>query len=83
MADLSQRLDEMEAAIRKPSFRQSSGRANEVNYWIFDYNTDPVIRILPQDFFMHCFIMIILIVIVLSLISYLIYRKQRKEIMQY
>lgn len=37
MADLSQRLDEMEAAIRKPSFRQSSGRANEVNYWIFDY----------------------------------------------
>lgn len=50
------------------------------NYWIFDYNTDPVIRILPQDFFMHCFIMIILIVIVLSLISYLIYRKQRKEI---
>lgn len=37
MADLSQRLDEMETAIRKPSFRQSSGRANEVNYWIFDY----------------------------------------------
>ena len=37
MADLSQRLDEMEIAIRKPSFRQSSGRANEVNYWIFDY----------------------------------------------
>ena len=37
MADLSARLDEMEAAIRKPSFRQSSGRANEVNYWVFDY----------------------------------------------
>ncbi len=37
MADLTARLDEMEAAIRKPSFRQSSGRANEVNYWIFDY----------------------------------------------
>lgn len=37
MADLSARLDEMEIAIRKPSFRQSSGRANEVNYWIFDY----------------------------------------------
>ena len=27
----------MEAAIKKPSFRQSSGKANEVNYWIFDY----------------------------------------------
>ena len=37
MADLSERLGKMDAAIRKPSFRQSSGRANEVNYWIFDY----------------------------------------------
>ena len=37
MADLTARLNEMETAIRKPSFRQSSGRANEVNYWIFDY----------------------------------------------
>ncbi len=30
MADLATRLDEMEAAIRKPAFRRSSGRANEV-----------------------------------------------------
>ena len=37
MADLNKRLDEMEAAIKKPSFRTSSGRANEVNYWIIDY----------------------------------------------
>ncbi|MGO4971298.1 DUF1788 domain-containing protein [[Clostridium] aminophilum] len=37
MEDLNERLDQMEDAIRKPSFRQSSGRANEVNYWIFDY----------------------------------------------
>lgn len=37
MADLNKRLDEMETAIKKPSFRTSSGRANEVNYWIFDY----------------------------------------------
>ena len=35
--DLTERLDAMEAAIRKPSFRQISGKANEVNYWIFDY----------------------------------------------
>ena len=35
--DLTARLDAMEAAIKKPSFRQSSGKANEVNYWIFDY----------------------------------------------
>lgn len=37
MADLAERLDKMEEAIKKPSFRQSSGRANEVNYWVFDY----------------------------------------------
>jgi len=37
MASLTERLDQMETAIRKPSFRQSSGRANEVNYWVFDY----------------------------------------------
>lgn len=32
--DLTARLDAMETAIKKPSFRQSSGKANEVNYWI-------------------------------------------------
>ena len=37
MADLQERLDKMELAINKPSFRQSGGKANEVNYWIFDY----------------------------------------------
>ena len=38
MAELQERLDEMEAAIHKPKFRESSGRANEVNYWVFDYD---------------------------------------------
>ena len=38
MASLPERLDEMELAIRRPSFRQSNGKANEVNYWIFDYS---------------------------------------------
>jgi hypothetical protein len=37
MADLAARLDEMESEIKKTKFRQSSGRANEVNYWVFDY----------------------------------------------
>ena len=35
--DLTERLDAMETALKKPSFRQSGGKANEVNYWIFDY----------------------------------------------
>lgn len=26
--------------------------------WLFDYRTDPVILALPQEFFMHCFILV-------------------------
>ena len=37
MASLEERLDRLEAAIKKPSFRQNKGKANEVNYWVFDY----------------------------------------------
>ena len=37
MADLVERLDAMELEINKDRFRKSFGRANEVNYWIFDY----------------------------------------------
>ena len=43
--DLTARLDAMEAAIKKPSFRQSSGKANEVNYWIFDYPPDKELEV--------------------------------------
>ena len=32
-----ERLDQMEIEIHKPSFRRNRGRANEINYWIFDY----------------------------------------------
>lgn len=51
------------------------------DYWIFDATTDPIIKILPEKFFMHCFIMIIVIVVILSFICYMIYRKKRKEIL--
>lgn len=37
MADLALRLDKMGLEIRKEKFRKNFGRANEVNYWIFDY----------------------------------------------
>ena len=37
MSDIEKRLDQMEALIRKPSFRQTKGKANEVSYWVFDY----------------------------------------------
>lgn len=29
--------------------------------WIFDWRTDPIILALPQDFFMHCFILVFVI----------------------
>ena len=40
--------------------------------WIFDWRTDQIIRVLPQDFFMHCAILIACGVLVLSA-SILIY----------
>lgn len=32
-----ERLDQMEVEIHKSAFRRNRGRANEVNYWVFDY----------------------------------------------
>lgn len=37
MADIQERLDAMELRIREPKFRQTTGKANETNYWVFDY----------------------------------------------
>ena len=34
---LEHRLDQIEAIIRKPAFRQNKGLGNEVGYYIFDY----------------------------------------------
>ena len=35
---LEERLDILELKIDEPTFRQTSGKANEVNYWVFDYD---------------------------------------------
>lgn len=51
------------------------------NYWIFDYTTDPVITILPETYFMHCFMIIVLIVIVISVALLLIYRRKKQQIL--
>lgn len=34
---LSERFSEMDEKIKNPSFRKATGKANEVNYWVFDY----------------------------------------------
>lgn len=48
------------------------------DYWIFDPVTDPVILILPNEFFMHCAFTIVAIALVLSLLSIVAYFKLRK-----
>lgn len=45
MVSIEKRLDQMESMIRKPSFRQSKGKANEVNYWVFDYPPEKELEI--------------------------------------
>lgn len=49
------------------------------DYWIFNAVTDPVITILPETFFMHCFMMIIFVILICVLICYVAYRKIRKK----
>jgi integral membrane protein (TIGR01906 family) len=44
------------------------------NDWIFDAATDPIILALPDEFFMHCAVLIVATAIFLSLISLILYR---------
>ena len=44
------------------------------DYWIFDPSLDPVINILPEEFFFHAGIMILGIVLLVSIILYIIYK---------
>lgn len=45
------------------------------DYWIFDPKTDPVISILPDEFFMHCAILILLCVVLLGGLCFFTYWK--------
>lgn len=38
------------------------------NYWLFDSKTDPVILILPDAYFMHCAVMILLLIFLGSML---------------
>ena len=48
------------------------------DYWLFSAKTDPVILILPDEFFMHCGLMIIMLVVLTMAAFEIIYRKRRK-----
>ncbi|WP_291636438.1 TIGR01906 family membrane protein [Clostridium sp.] len=44
------------------------------DYWLFDPQYDPIISILPQNFFFHCAILIIILIAISSITLRFIYR---------
>ena len=46
---------------------------------MFNPNLDPVINILPEEFFFHAGLMILILIIIASLTNYLIYRFLKRE----
>jgi len=48
------------------------------SYWEFDPVKDPIITILPEDFFLHCAILIISLWLLSSLVLALIYKKRKR-----
>ena len=50
------------------------------DYWIFDPDLDPVINILPAEFFLHCGIMILLLIFLSSILLYTIYKLSKNRI---
>lgn len=49
------------------------------DYWIFDADRDPVITMLPDEFFFRCCMAIGILILVLSGASYIAYRKLRRR----
>lgn len=49
------------------------------DYWIFNPDTDPIITILPDTFFLHCAVMILSFIVLGALICGVVYRKCRKS----
>ena len=52
MTNIEERLDQMEVLIKKPSFRQTKGKANEVNYWVFDYAPEDELTVRNRIFYL-------------------------------
>ncbi|NMB42743.1 MAG: TIGR01906 family membrane protein [Clostridiales bacterium] len=49
------------------------------DYWIFDPKLDPVIKILPQTFFLHALILIILFLLLGSMTLFIAYRISKRK----
>ncbi len=44
------------------------------DYWIFNPNLDPVINILPEEFFFHSGMMILILILLASILLFVMYR---------
>lgn len=49
------------------------------NYWLLDPKTDPVISILPEEYFLHCAVLIISLIIFFSILIRILYIKLRDD----
>ncbi len=67
-------FDELFVLFHKIVFRN--------DYWIFNRQTDPVIMILPQEFFMHGFFVILAFVLIIATLFLLWYRRYFKAYRQ-
>ncbi|MGY3766448.1 TIGR01906 family membrane protein [Vagococcus vulneris] len=52
------------------------------NDWLFDPVKDPIIWILPPEFFMHCFILFFILLLVFTISIYIIAKYQFKNIIK-
>lgn len=51
--------------------------------WLFDPDIDPVINILPSEYFMHCALLIIVLILIFSYTSFVIYKKNKCKGIQF
>lgn len=49
------------------------------DYWIFDPEKDPIINMLPDSFFMHCAIFIVVLTLIGGLVCFILYRNNSKK----
>lgn len=49
------------------------------DFWLFDPDTDPIILILPESFFMHCLILIVFLSMLFGFTLYMVYRILHKK----
>lgn len=51
------------------------------DYWLFSIETDPIIRILPDTYFLHCAVLINFVLILSSLTLFFIYKKKSVQVL--